>query len=149
MNKNYLKFGNVVETKEGHRYLVPPIIKDRLIGLTEENNLLVEYIKEDLSNEYPKLDIMKVYKDYTMKELLWERPQELLTQEEKDYLKAVIKPLTCKVIFVRKRNWIWIKLDDATGDYISSALISNMTLKFEGLEEDEKYTLKELGLDGE
>lgn len=152
MKKEDLKYGNVVETKEGHRYFVPAIIKGVLMGLTEENNLLTEYIKDDLSNEYSKLDIMKVYEDYTCSKLLWERPQDLLTQEEKDYLKAVIMPFKDKVesimksVNCEKKEYIEIffQKDD---DGLQLPYIKNMTLKFKGLETRKEYTLKELGLE--
>lgn len=146
MIKEALKYGNVVETKEGHRYFVPAIIKSVLIGLTEENNLLTEYIKDDLSNEYSKLDIMKVYEDYTCSKLLWERPKELLTEEEKEYLKEIFKGLTCKVIGIFRGNYyLEIKLENDC--YINLAKYNCMKFKFEGMETCRKYTLEELGLE--
>ena len=155
MEKKDLKNLMVVELRNGNKYVV---VDGLLIGINDYGALCFyeESLRNKLKQEY---DIVKVYAEcerwglgfkdsleYKDNKLIWGRPKELLTKEEKEYLKAVIKPLTCKVLFVMKLGWISIKLDD-DDEHISLAFTSNMTLKFEGLERGKEYTLEELGLE--
>lgn len=75
--------------------------------------------------------------------------KEILDDEEKRYLKAVIRPFKDKIIYISKEidfgreYYIYIGLDD---DSIYLPNFKKGTM-YNGMEEDEKYTLKELGLD--
>lgn len=155
MKKEELKRGMIIETRCGSKLLVvndsdnDKSFFDLTINcyhhLTLDENLLNKHNNE--------CDIVKVYKDYTCSELIWERPKELLTQEEKDYLKVVIMPFKDKVeSIMRYVNFteneyieITFKKDDSDG--LILPYIKNMTLKFKGLEAKKEYTLKELGLE--
>lgn len=75
--------------------------------------------------------------------------KEILDETEKRYLKAVIRPFKDKIIYISKEidfgreYYIYIDLDD---DSICLPNFKKGTM-YNGMEEDEKYTLKELGLD--
>lgn len=91
MKKSDLRIGNVVETRNGNKYL---LYDDDFINLIGSGYLdLIQYNENLMSaDNYTKLDIMKVYKDYTCKELLWERKEKpQLTEDEKVILKNVPK----------------------------------------------------------
>lgn len=97
MKKCDLECGNVVETRKGLKYLVAYGHNDKVLvnlisGIWVSVPIKSCY-KEDLTNvDYFGIDIMKVYKDYTCKKLLWERkekPQPKLTEDEKAILRNV------------------------------------------------------------
>ena len=94
MKKSDLEYGNVVELRNGGKYVVYHCGSGKaLISLiTGEWVDLVDKYNEDLIdvNDIIEFDIMKVYKDYTCKELLWERKEKpQLTEDEKVILKNV------------------------------------------------------------
>ena len=91
MKKSDLKHGNVVELKNGNKYLFfdnRSLINLKGIGCRALNNWC-----EDLTSAdgYTEFDIIKVYKDYTCKELLWERKDPKLTEDEKVILRNLPK----------------------------------------------------------
>ena len=95
MKKSDLEHGNVVELRNGDRLLFSwGLKKDKLIDLKGRGYTTLGYHDEDLkySNGFKSLDIMKVYKDYTCKELLWERKETpKLTEDEKVILRSLPK----------------------------------------------------------
>ena len=93
MKKSDLEYGNVVELRNGHKYLYHHTTGDKLLNLTTGNSYTGLYVfNEDLTNCCNIFDIMKVYKDYTCKELLWERKEKpQLTEDEKVILRNVPK----------------------------------------------------------
>lgn len=76
--------------------------------------------------------------------------KEILDDTEKRYLKAVIRPFENKVNHISKEDcfdgdcYISIELDDE--EYISLPYFKKGTM-YNGMEEDKRYTLKELRLD--
>lgn len=76
--------------------------------------------------------------------------KEILDDTEKRYLKSIIRPFKNKVNHISKEDcydgdcYISIELDDE-GD-INLPYFKKETM-YNGMEEDKKYTLKELGLD--
>lgn len=76
--------------------------------------------------------------------------KEILDDTEKRYLKAVIRPFKNKVNHISKEDcydgdcYISIELDD--GEDINLPYFKKETM-YNGMEEDKKYTLKELELD--
>ena len=76
--------------------------------------------------------------------------KEILDDTEKRYLKTIIRPFKNKVSHISKEDcydgdcYISIELDDE-GD-INLPYFKKETM-YNGMEEDKKYTLKELGLD--
>ena len=91
MKKSDLKYGNVVETREGIKYLYHCKNSDKFLNLDYDGFLWIRNFDENLNiiDCDNGLDIMKVYEDYTCKELLWERKEKpKLTEDEKFILKA-------------------------------------------------------------
>lgn len=75
--------------------------------------------------------------------------KEILYEEEKEYLRGVIKPFRDKVEYIRKvicyfnrKEYIEIKVDE---EYTQLPSFKVGTM-YKGMEIDRKYTLKELGL---
>lgn len=92
MNKIYLKHGNVVELRSCDRYLYNGVsIQYSFINLNGKSYIGGCAYHNDLTNinNCHQLDIMKVYKDYTLKEVLWERKEIELTDDEKVILKNI------------------------------------------------------------
>ena len=97
MKKSDLERGNVVELRNGLKFLFLGRHKS-LVELTGVGCTDIDYYDENLtrSSRNENYDIMKVYKDYTLTELLWERKDELkpkakLTEDEKIILRNVPK----------------------------------------------------------
>ena len=94
MKKRDLEYGNVVETREGIKYLYHCMNSDKFLNLDDDGFLWICKFDENLTNidDFNEFDIMKVYKDYTLKELIWERKEEpKLTEDEKVILRNVPK----------------------------------------------------------
>ena len=96
MKKWDLKYGNVIETRNGDKYLVAYGHTDKVLVNLNDGIWISAPIKncykEDLTNvDYFDIDIMKVYKDYTLKKLLWERKDPKFTEDEKAILRNVPK----------------------------------------------------------
>lgn len=98
MKKSDLEYGNVVETRTGDKYLYNFVTDYKLLNLTTTCGGYLELytFNEDLTNCCNLFDAMKVYKDYTCKELLWERketpkPKPQLTEDEKVILRSLPK----------------------------------------------------------
>lgn len=95
MKKSDLEYGNVVETRMGDKYFVYHRYPEKaLIRLNISEYITLDSYYEDLTdiNGFIEFDIMKVYKDYTCKELLWERKgKPKLTEDEKAILRNLPK----------------------------------------------------------
>ena len=89
MKKSDLKYGNVVENRKGIKYLYHCKNSDKFLNLDYDAFLWIRNFDENLKciNDLNELDIMKVYKDYTCKELLWERKDPKITEDEKVILR--------------------------------------------------------------
>lgn len=122
MNKNDLIYGNIVETRNGELYLTCNNSSfDRIfISLTDyQHYVSINKYNDDLiyfpecGCEY--LDIVKVYKDYTLKEVIWERPKKpYLTDDEKAILRSLHK---CYTHIGRDDNgYLMIYGDDVSGN---------------------------------
>ena len=111
MKKSDLKYGNVVETREGIKYLYHCKNSDKFLSLDYDGFLWIRNFDENLNiiDCDNGLDIMKVYEDYTCKELIWERkekPKIKLTKDEKVILKNV--PQYYKWIARDKNDWLYV-----------------------------------------
>ena len=94
MKKSDLKYGNVVETREGIKYLYHCKNSAQFLNLDDDGFLWIRDFDENLNiiDCDNGLDIMKVYKDYTCKELLWERKEKPKpTEDEKVILRNLPK----------------------------------------------------------
>ena len=75
--------------------------------------------------------------------------KEILDEEEKEYLSAVIKPFKGKVKYIRKISYLageFIKIYIRNDSAISFPYFKSGTM-YKGMELNKKYTLEELGLD--
>ncbi len=91
MKKSDLDYGNVVELRNGDKYLLH---NDDFISLTGTGYLPFDNYHQDFTDidGDVEFDIMKVYKDYTCKEVLWERKEKpQLTEDEKVILRNLPK----------------------------------------------------------
>ena len=91
MKKRDLEYGNVIETRNGDKYLVAYGHTDKVLVNLNDGIWISAPIKscykEDLTNvDYFDIDIMKVYKDYTCKELLWERKEKPQLNEDEKFI---------------------------------------------------------------
>ena len=94
MNKSDLKNGNVVELRGGDKLLLCwHFVDSILVDLEGRNFITLDTYHEDLTaiDGIADLDIMKVYKDYTLTELLWERKNTKPTEDEKIILRSLPK----------------------------------------------------------
>ena len=95
MKKSDLRYENVVETREGIKYLYHCKNSDKFLNLDYDGFLWISNFDENLNiiDCDNGLDIMKVYKDYTCKELLWERKEKklVITDDEKTILRNLPK----------------------------------------------------------
>ena len=94
MKKSDLRYGNVVETREGIKYLYHCKNNDQFLNLDYDGFLWIRNFDENLKcfDDYTKFDIVKVYKDYTLTELLWERKgKPKLNEDEKIILRNIPK----------------------------------------------------------
>ena len=95
MEKSDLKYGNVVELRNGGFYVLVHVYNESiLIDLTGKYHFNFDNYSIDFTHTcgFEKLDIMKVYKDYTLKKLLWERKEKpQLTEDEKVILRNLPK----------------------------------------------------------
>lgn len=97
MNKSDLKYGNVVELRNGDRYLFTSYIEygheeKVFVILTGEGYYYFNSLNFKDNSKNSDLAIVKVYKDYTLKELLWERKEKpKLSDDEKVILRNIAK----------------------------------------------------------
>ena len=92
MKKEDLKFGNIIELRDGRRYIKTCIERFEFICLDYINSTSTSFFSlnefdDDLKGSNRTLDIMKVYEDYTGKKVLWERKEKpKLTEKERKIL---------------------------------------------------------------
>lgn len=136
MNKEDLKYGNVVELRNGRRYLYH---RSELKLMSLDGNYFLSFHKydENLNNEGDKdFDIIKVYENYTLRKLLWERKPKLTGAE-----KVILRNLD--------ESYIWIGRDD--GGYLSLSGYETVECEFhcyshlfKFIENGKDYIIKDL-----
>lgn len=148
MKKSDLEYGNVVELRNGDKYFTNG---NKLLNLKANLSINLDYYNENLLHisNGGLLDVMKVYKDYTCKELLWERKEKpQLTEDEK----IILRNLSKKSKWIARSNFgiIWIFEDKpfkAELGWIGCVLFD---LPFENLfnfikwEDEEPYLIEDL-----
>ena len=154
MKKCDLEYGNVIETRNGDKYLVAYGHTDKLLVNLNDGIWISAPIKscykEDLTNvDYFDIDIMKVYKDYTCKELLWERKEKpKLTEDEKVILRNL--PKEYKWIARDKNSSIFLYIDKPVkrnfwfDDYGTIRFPFDHLLQFIQWEDEEPYLIEDL-----
>ena len=151
MKKSDLKYGNVVETREGIKYLYHCKNSAQFLNLDDDGFLWIRDFDENLNiiDCDNGLDIMKVYKDYTCKELLWERKEKpQLNEDEKVILRNV--PKHYKWIARDKNGFICMYIKKPSKCEYSWGGCKYMLLPFYDLfqfikwEDEEPYSIEEL-----
>ena len=150
MKKSDLEYGNVVELRNGDKYLLH---SDDFISLTGNGYLPFGNYRQDFTDidGDVEFDIMKVYKDYTYTELLWERkdePKPKLTEDEK----AILRNLPKEYKWIARDGFGFIcifenKPDKAIfGCFYSAATILPFPklFKFIKYEDKEPYSIEDL-----
>ena len=96
MKKADLKVGNVVELRDGNKFIVIIKFDDLEFDLASVKGNLLGKLSgfnenlEDFGNH--NFDIVKVYEDYTLKKVLWKRKEKIkLTEDEKAILRNLPK----------------------------------------------------------
>ena len=162
MKKSDLKYGNVVETREGIKYLYHWKTSDKFLNLDYDGFLWIRNFDEnlkcfdDLNELYDlnELDIMKVYKDYTCKELLWERKDPKITKDEKVILRNL--PEKYKWIARDEDDMVYLYTQEPVKEKTiggwcglgGSAIQFGHLFQFIKWEDDEPYSIEDL-LEGE
>ena len=154
MKKSDLKYGNVVETREGIKYLYHCKNSAQFLNLDDDGFLWIRDFDENLNiiDCDNGLDIMKVYEDYTCKELLWERKEAKPTEDEKVILKNI--PKKYKYIARDRSGLIFLfskkpsKCDCSWIGYNDIAFPYYHLFQFIKWEDEEPYSIEEL-LEGE
>ena len=152
MKKSDLEYGNVVEVRNGQKYVVYHSGYEKaLLSLLNGWGTDINFYNENLTYDYGirGFDIMKVYKDYTCKELLWERKEKpKLTEDEKVILRSL--PKKYKWIARDKSDWIFLYREKPIKLKISWSGCMYTTLPFQHLfqfikwEDEEPYSIEEL-----
>ena len=152
MKKSDLRYGDIVEVRNGVKYVVyhngsekalVSLISGWCVGLDEYNENLTS------ADGYTNFDIMKVYNDYTCKELMWERQEKPQpTEDEKVILRNV--PKKYKYIARDKSGLIFLfskkpsKCDYSWIGYNDIAFPFGHLFQFIKWEDEEPYSIEEL-----
>ena len=156
MKKSDLKYGNVVEVRNGQKYVVYHSGHEKaLVSLLNGWGTDIDFYNENLTYSYgiTEFDIMKVYKDYTCKELLWERKEKSKSKPQlTDDEKVILKNLPKEYKYIARDGFGFIcifenKPDKAIfGCFYSSG--SNLPFpnlfQFIKYEDEEPYSIEEL-----
>ena len=150
MKKSDLEYGNVVELRNGDKYLYNFVTGYKLLNLTTCDGCLELFrFNEDLTNCCNLFDAMKVYKDYTCKELLWERKDPKLNEDEKAILKVLLNE-KYKWIARDKNDWLYVyaskpKKGITIWENTGSSMMPFVHLfQFITWEDEEPYSIEEL-----
>ena len=153
MKKSDLNIGNVVELRNGDKLLFLFCFPDDiLVNLKGRQCRTLDSYHDNLTatDDFIELDIMKVYKDYTCKELLWERKEKpQLNEDEKAILKVLLKE-KYKWIARDKNGCLYVyasKPEKVITIWESSGLPMmpfNHLFQFIKWEDDEPYLIEEL-----
>ena len=157
-SKKDLDSGNVVEIRNGQKFLYHNIDRSKILDIRGYNYLELNRYDENFNRKAGKsdiFDIVKVYRDYTCEEVLWERKKK---PELTDVEKAILRNYLSKGY-----KWIARDKEDYIYVYITKPLTMSNTLwvspyaysygcdiTFERLfqfikwEDDEPYSIEEL-----
>ena len=154
MKKNDLKHGNAVKLRNGDTMLFCWHFPDEiLVSLEGRKFITFDSYRKDLTNidNALEFDIMKVYKDYTCKELLWDRKEILqLTEDEKIILRNIPKQYEwiardagdSLCVYTKrpiKQMSVW-----STDGWMSPMALFHNLFQFIKWEDDEPYLIEDL-----
>lgn len=157
MKKEDLKYGNVVETRNGDRYLYHTLSPIAFIGLINGSQYIcIEQFKNNFEciyngEKFRQFDIVKVYEDYTCQKVLWGRKEKpKLTEDEKVILRNL--PKECKYIARDREGDLYVHLllpRKEWGQWMSKGSIKslgvyNHLFNFIKWEDEEPYLISDL-----
>ena len=156
MKKSDLRYGDIVEARNGVKYVVYHNGSEKaLVSLISGWCVSLDEYNENLTSakDYTNFDIMKVYNDYTCEVLMWERKEApKLTEDEKAILRNV--PNQYEWIARDKKGSIFLYIDKPVkrdfwfDDYGTIRLPFDHLFQFIKWEDEEPYSIEEL-LEGE
>lgn len=138
--------GYIIKVKAPHEvgydiYLIQDIKTKQVYIIDEEGFVLVKENKKffkTLPSNYT--GTIEVENGYIVE-------KEILDEEEKEYLSAVIKPFKDRIEYIEKvENILEYIAIDLNNERLSFPFFDKGTM-YKGMELNKKYTLKELGLD--
>lgn len=156
MKKEDLNCGNVVELRDGSRYIKTCIegygfiILD-YISATSPVSLPLNVFDDDLKESSRKFDIMKIYEDYTLKKVLWERKEFVVSTDEKTILRILPKQFKwivrsqerCLLLYEdkpQKTRYYW---ESSLGD-VESLMVFNHLFEYIKWEDTEPMLIEDL-----
>ena len=153
MKKNDLKHGNAVKLRNGDTMLFCWHFPDEiLVNLEGRKFITFDSYRDNLTDidNAVEFDIMKVYKDYTCKELLWERKEApKLTEDEKAILRNV--PKYYKWIVRDKCGTIRVFINKPHksglgwgGNFFEVLVLFDHLFQFIKWEDEEPYSIEDL-----
>ena len=127
MKKEDLNCGNVVELRDGKRYIQTCIEGYEFIRLDYINAKSTSFFplnefNDDLKGSHSGLDIVKVYEDYTLKKVLWERKEFVVSTDEKTILRIIPKTFKWIVRSQERCLLLYEEKPQKTRDYWESSL---------------------------
>lgn len=151
MKKEDLKYGNVIELKNGIKLLYHQHCKDNLLNLNGKGYGELDKFNEDLIHcMFQGYDIKRVYEDFTLSKVLWERkekPKIVLNDDEKKILRNL--PKEYKYIARDKNDKLFIYIEKP--EKCSSMWFGCYTyfpykhlFQFVKWEDEEPYSIEEL-----
>ena len=123
-SKKDLDSGNVVEIRNGQKFLYHNIDRSKILDIRGYNYLELNSYDENFNRKAGKsdiFDIIKVYQDYTCEEVLWERKEK--KPELTDVEKAILRNYLSKGY-----KWIARDKEDYIYVYITTPLTMSNTL---------------------
>ena len=156
MKKEDLKYGNVVEFRSGDRCLYCTFKKGiDFIHLNGDCYTMLKYYDENLiRNEgCHSADIVKIYEDYNLKKVLWERKEKPKPTEDE---KAILRSLPKKYKYIardskNKNEGLCIYIDKPekessywySEDFLELEVFKHL-FKFVKWEDEEPYLISDL-----
>ena len=144
MKESDLKTGRIVQLRNGDYYVVVNEIMYNKLGQDIVNN----FYDTDLKHIHNRdLDIMKVYENPEI--VLWERPTEILNEQERKYLSALLKPFKYASRYVAKvpAGHDFEYLSFKIGEEGFKLPLFQKGAMYKAMELRRRYSLKELGLE--
>ena len=156
MKKEDLKIKNVVELRDGKRYIQTCIEGYEFIRLDYINSKSTSFFPlnefdDDLKGSHSGLDIIKVYEDYTLKKVLWERKEFVVSTDEKTILRIIPKTFKwivrsqerCLLLYEEKPQKTRYYWESSKGN-VASLMVFNHLFEYIKWEDTEPMLIEDL-----
>ena len=156
MKKEDLKNGNIIELRDGRRAIKTNIKGFEYIRLDYINSKSTSFFPlnefdDDLKGSHSGLDIMKIYEDYTLKKVLWERKEFVVSTDEKTLLRII--PKTFKWIARTQEEYLLLYEDkpqktryywESSKGNVESLMVFNHLFEYIKWEDTEPMLIEDL-----